>query len=69
MPSIEAADAPPAAGTHDHRDQRTRQISDASYFLYLQRGNRDGFDVEDWLRAEEQIDNMLNSAAAHGTGS
>ena len=38
-----------------------RQISDAAYYLYLQRGNQDGFDVQDWLRAEEQIDTMLNS--------
>jgi Protein of unknown function (DUF2934) len=34
----------------DHEAIRTR-----SYELYVERGMEDGHDVEDWLRAEEEV--------------
>lgn len=30
-------------------------IADRAYQLYLQRGAQDGQDVEDWLRAEQEL--------------
>jgi hypothetical protein len=38
---------------------RHRMISEAAYALYTQRGYADGFDVDDWLTAEAQVDHIL----------
>jgi hypothetical protein len=54
-------DTPFAEGVHDELDAdlRHRMISEAAYFLYTQRGYEDGYDVEDWLQAEAEIDHVL----------
>jgi hypothetical protein len=33
-------------------------ISEAAYALYAQRGYVDGYDVEDWLAAEAEVDHL-----------
>jgi DUF2934 family protein len=33
----------------------TQEISDRAYELYLQRGGEHGKDVEDWVRAEQEL--------------
>ncbi len=46
-------------------DLRHRLISQAAHALYAERGYADGFDFEDWLRAEAQVDAaLLNRAVA-----
>ena len=35
-----------------------------AYELYEQRGRQDGFDVEDWLTAEQQVQGMHTQRAA-----
>jgi hypothetical protein len=40
-------------------DLRHRMISEAAFHLYTQRGYADGYDLDDWLQAEAQIDDLL----------
>lgn len=40
-------------------DLRHRMISEAAYYLYSQRGYEDGFDLDDWLQVEAQIDDLI----------
>ena len=53
-------DAPFADGTGDELvpDLRHRLISDLAYARYCARGYVDGFDVDDWLEAEAEVDGM-----------
>jgi len=56
-----APDMPFAEGARDQLgpDLRHRLISDAAYGLYCRRGYLDGFDLDDWLDAEAQVDHVL----------
>jgi hypothetical protein len=40
---------------------RHRMISEAAYHHYIERGYEDGYDLDDWLQAEAEIDRMLLS--------
>jgi hypothetical protein len=40
-------------------DLRHRLISEAAFDLYAKRGFVDGYDQEDWLSAEAQVDHLL----------
>lgn len=40
-------------------DLRHRMISEAAFYLYTQRGYAEGYDFDDWLTAEAQIDDLL----------
>ena len=40
-------------------DLRYRLISEAAYAMYVARGHQDGYHVDDWLRAEAQVDQLL----------
>ena len=40
-------------------DLRHRMISEAAFHLYTQRGYADGYDLDDWLQAEAQIDDLI----------
>ena len=40
-------------------DLRHRMITEAAYYLFAQRGYIDGYDVDDWLEAEAQIDDLI----------
>lgn len=52
-------------GAHDEIDPdlRHRLISEAAYEMYTERGYVDGFDVEDWLAAEAQVEHTLVNPA------
>ena len=60
LPDSEEADTPFEEGAHDaiDPDLRHRMISEAAYYMYQQRGYVDGYDVDDWLQAEVQVDHM-----------
>lgn len=38
---------------------RDRMISEAAYERYMQRGYCDGYDMEDWLAGEAEVDEWL----------
>lgn len=40
-------------------DLRHRMISEVAFSLYAGRGFADGYDVDDWLAAEQQVDHLL----------
>lgn len=54
-------DQPFAEGAYDAMDPdlRHRLISEAAFNLYQQRGYADGYDLDDWLSAEEAVDHLL----------
>ena len=60
------ADAPFAEGKTDELgpDLRHRLISDLAYARFRARGCIDGFDVDDWLEAEAEVDHMRVSTVA-----
>lgn len=60
-PVAAAPDMPFAEGARDELspDMRHRMISEAAYFLHTQRGYKDGYDLDDWLQAEAEIDHVL----------
>lgn len=41
----------------DLRDQRLERIAARAFELYEARGGEHGQDIDDWLQAEQQIDN------------
>ena len=53
----------PAAVTSEPQELEHR-ISLRAYELYEARGREDGHDIEDWLRAEEEIREKKVTAAA-----
>jgi Protein of unknown function (DUF2934) len=65
----EEADMPFAEGAGDTLDPdlRHRMISEAAYHLYAQRGYADGYELDDWLQAEAQVDHVaMRGDAAQG---
>jgi hypothetical protein len=56
-------DTPLEQGAHGvlDPDLRHRMISEAAYYLYTERGSDDGYDLDDWLQAEEQIEHAIVS--------
>jgi predicted acyl esterase len=52
-------------GAHDAIDQdlRHRMISEAAYRLYAERGYADGYDLDDWLEAEAQVDHVTTGSS------
>ena len=62
VPEVEqAAEAPFAEGAQDgiDSDLRQRLISENAYRRYVERDYADGYDVEDWLQAEAEVDHLL----------
>ena len=59
-----APDQPFAEGAHDaiDPDLRHRMISETAYRRYIERGYEDGYDMDDWLQAEADVDHLLLSA-------
>ncbi len=43
----------------DLRHQHLERIAERAYELYEARGGEHGQDVDDWLQAEQQIDNEI----------
>ena len=54
-------DQPFAEGALDaiDPDLRHRMISEAAYRYYGERGYEEGYDVDDWLQAEADVDHLL----------
>jgi hypothetical protein len=52
---------PPVAESEGEIDPqvRHRMISEAAYRLYARRGYVEGFELEDWLQAEAEVDRQL----------
>jgi hypothetical protein len=61
-------DQPFAEGAQDAMDPefRHRLISANAYNLYEQRGFADGYDLDDWLQAEADVDHLLLNRPARG---
>jgi hypothetical protein len=54
------AETPFAEGSRDELDPdlRHRLISERAYSRYCERGYADGYDLDDWLEAEAEIDHL-----------
>jgi len=59
--SEELPDQPFAEGSQDtiDPDLRHRMISEAGYRRYTERGYAEGYDLDDWLQAEAEVDHLL----------
>ncbi len=55
------AEQPFEEGAHDviDADLRHRMISETAYRHYAERGYADGYDLDDWLAAEAEVDHLL----------
>ena len=62
------SDQPFAEGAQDaiDPDLRHRMISEAAYHRYAERGYEDGYDLDDWLQAEADVDHLLLHRQAGG---
>ena len=54
-------DQPFAEGAQDaiDPDLRHRMISEAAYHRYVERGYANGYDLDDWLKAESDVERLL----------
>ena len=61
VPDEAVADMPFAEGNEDalDGDLRHRMISERAYARYCERGYADGYDVDDWLDAEADVDHTV----------
>jgi hypothetical protein len=59
--SEQLPDQPFAEGGQDglDADLRHRMISEAAFHRYAERGYADGYDMDDWLQAEAEVDHLL----------
>ena len=66
--SEELPDQPFAEGGQDvlDADLRHRMISEAAFHRYAQRGYADGYDIDDWLQAEAEVDHLLVNRTDEG---
>jgi hypothetical protein len=64
----EEADMPFVEGADDslNPDLRHRMISEAAYYLFTQRGYADGYELDDWLQAQAQVDHVAMKRASDG---
>jgi hypothetical protein len=53
--SIEATKKPPATATNEPEDDLEERIRLRAHEFYEARGREDGHELEDWLRAEEEL--------------
>ncbi len=54
----------PAVAGGVSAEERHRLISEAAYYRAEQRGFAGGYDLQDWLESEAQIDGMICEKAA-----
>ena len=61
MPIQKKVKSPDKKINFSKRDQldsrRNEEVSKLAYQYYLERGCQDGYDIEDWLRAEKAVGN------------
>src|SRR5206468_3669094 len=65
---ITETDRPTLRGTREEIDPdlRRRMISEAAYKRYAERGCRDGYELDDWLEAEAEVDRVLANQRTGG---
>jgi hypothetical protein len=58
--SVAEAEMPFAEGSNDQLDPdlRHRLISERAYARYCERDYADGYDLDDWLEAEAEVDHV-----------
>jgi hypothetical protein len=73
VPEVEAdidstPDQPFEEGSRDAigADLRHRMVSEAAYYRYAERGYCDGYEVDDWLAAEAEVDHLLLNPEPEG---
>lgn len=67
IPTLVLEDVPEVDDTPDLEPEvRYRMISEAAYHRYLDRGCVDGYDVDDWLSAEADVERELRTAGNVG---
>jgi hypothetical protein len=64
----EELDQPFVEGAQDSVDPdlRHRMISEVAYHRYTSRGYADGYDIDDWLQAEAEVDHLLLNPRLQG---
>src|SRR5438552_10276151 len=76
MPGADAGELPADGSENEERrlkptlaaavdidpDLRHRMISETAYQFYAQRGYVDGYELDDWLRAEAEVDRLLSNS-------
>ena len=62
-------DQPFVEGAYDvvSPDLRHRMISEAAYRRYVERGYADGYDLDDWLVAESEVEHVLVNRSAEAS--
>ena len=60
--------ATPQVKTAETADDTRRRIEQLAYALYQQRGQRDGYDCEDWLEAERMVKTASAAQSREGSG-
>ena len=67
IPTLPAEDWPVVDDAPDIEPEvRYRMVSEAAYHRYLDRGCVDGYDVDDWLAAEADVERELRAAGNVG---
>jgi hypothetical protein len=57
--TVRRAGAAPKGGDAIDPDRRHQMIREVAYRHYTERGYEDGHDLDDWLRAETEVDRVL----------
>ena len=59
---------PPPVKPAEPTDDTRSRIEQLAYALYQQRGQRDGYDCEDWLEAERMVKTASAAQSREGSG-
>jgi len=66
LDSRDGAGLRPEPFDHDVSDEeRRRMIAEAAYYIAESRDFRDGFELDDWLAAESEVNARLGSGSSH----
>ena len=57
----------PGAGAQITPEERNRMIAEAAYYRAERRGFATGGEMEDWVRAETEIDRLIQTDASHAS--
>ena len=57
----------PGARTRIAPEERIRMIAEAAYYRAERRGFATGGGMDDWVRAETEIDRLIQTDASHAT--
>lgn len=57
----------PGAGARITPEERNRMIAETAYYRAERRGFATGGEMEDWVRAETEIDRWIQTDASHAT--